>query len=149
VPNGGAHLLGARGSPHHASVQSSEGVITKASPRDVDETVKRLVQLLDDKELTVFSIVDHSGAAQRAGLEMPNTKLVIFGSPVAGTPVMVAAPLAALDLPLKLLVWEDAEGKTWVSYTAPSYLAARHHLADALRARLEGIEAISDAVVSP
>jgi uncharacterized protein (DUF302 family) len=128
--------------------QSAEGVVTKACPRSVAETVERLQRLIDEKGLVLFAVIDHSGEATRAGLEMPDTKLVIFGSPVAGTPVMVAAPLAALDLPLKLLVWEDSDGAVWVSYNSPAYLAERHHLGEDLRARLEPIDAISDAVIS-
>jgi uncharacterized protein (DUF302 family) len=124
------------------------GIVTKASPRTVDETVHRLVHILDAKNVTIFSIVDHSGAAQRAGLAMPNTKLVIFGNPAAGTAVMVAAPLAALDLPLKLLVYEDTEGAVWVSYNSPEYLAHRYALDEHLEAPLAAIDAISDAVIA-
>jgi len=128
---------------------SSEGVVTKGSPRGVDETVRRLISLLDDRDLTVFSVVDHSGEAKSVGLQMPDTKLVIFGSPAAGTPVMVAAPLAALDLPLKVLVWADSRGATSVSYNSPAYLAGRHHLTDELRARLDAIDAITSVLVEP
>ncbi|MDQ6615840.1 MAG: DUF302 domain-containing protein [Actinomycetota bacterium] len=98
--------------------------------------------------MTLFEVIDHSGQAKKVGLEMPDTELVIFGSPEAGTPVMVAAPLAALDLPLKVLVWTDADGAVSVSYNSPAYLASRHHLTDELRLRLEGIESITDATVS-
>jgi uncharacterized protein (DUF302 family) len=110
--------------------------------------VERLQRLIDEKGLVLFAVIDHSGEAMRAGLEMRDTKLVVFGSPTAGTPVMIAAPLAALDLPLKLLVWEDADGAVWVSYNSPAYLAERHHLGAELRARLEPITAISDAVTA-
>lgn len=128
--------------------QSAEGVVTKACPRSVAEAVDRLRQLIDAHGLVLFAVIDHSGEAIRAGLQMTDTKLVIFGSPKAGTPVMVAAPLAALDLPLKLLIWEDGDSAVWVSYNSPAYLAERHHLGDELRARLEPIDAISDAVVA-
>ena len=128
---------------------TTEGVVTKASPRGVEETVERLTELLRQKDLTVFAVVDHSGAAQKVGLEMPDTKLVLFGSPAAGTPVMVDAPLAALDLPLKILVSADDAGEVWVSYNAPDYLAARHHLSGELRARLQGVEAIANATIAP
>jgi uncharacterized protein (DUF302 family) len=128
--------------------QASEGVVTKASPRSVAATVERLQRLIDDKGLVLFAVIDHSGEARRAGLEMRDTKLVIFGSPTAGTPVMTAAHLAALDLPLKLLVWEDADLGVWVSYNSPAYLAERHHLGADLRARVEPIDAISDAVTA-
>jgi uncharacterized protein (DUF302 family) len=99
--------------------------------------------------LTLFTVIDHSGEAKKAGLEMPDTKLVVFGSPAAGTPVMLAAPLAALDLPLKVLVWADAHGGVSISYNSPAYLASRHHLGDELRSRLEAIEALSEAAVKP
>jgi uncharacterized protein (DUF302 family) len=128
--------------------QSAEGVVTKVCARSVAETVERIQRLIDEKGLVLFAVIDHSGEAIRAGLEMPDTKLVIFGSPVAGTPVMVAAPLAALDLPLKLLVWEDGDAAVWVSYNSPAYLAGRHHLREDLRARFEPIDAISDAVIA-
>ena len=96
--------------------------------------------------MTVFSTVDHSGEARRHGLELRDTVVVIFGSPVAGTPVMQAAPLAALDLPLKVLVWDD-DGQTRISYTDPAALAARHHLSESLAARLAGIGPLTDGVV--
>lgn len=94
----------------------------------------------------MFAVIDHSGEAEAIGLELRDTKVVLFGSPFAGTPVMAAAPLAALDLPLKALVWDD-DGRTKVSYSAPSELAARYHLGDELAARLAGIDAVTDAAV--
>ncbi|HWG61396.1 MAG TPA: DUF302 domain-containing protein [Streptosporangiaceae bacterium] len=126
-----------------------EGVVTKRSPRSVADTLQRLTQIVERNHLKVFALVDHSGEAAAAGLEMPDTKLLIFGSPVAGTPVMLAAPLAALDLPLKVLVSENPAGGSDVSYVSPSYLAARHHLTADLADRLAGINAITDAVVAP
>ncbi|HEV2981933.1 MAG TPA: DUF302 domain-containing protein [Solirubrobacteraceae bacterium] len=131
----------------HPDPPAAEGVVTKPSPRSVQETVARLLALAADKGLTVFAVIDHSGAAEAVGLQLRETKVVIFGSPLAGTPVMVAAPLAALDLPLKALVWDD-EGQTRVSYTAPAALASRYGLNDDLAARLAGIEPISDAAVA-
>jgi uncharacterized protein (DUF302 family) len=128
--------------------QSAEGVVTKPYPGSVAEAVDRLRRLIDEKKLVLFAVIDHSGEASRAGLKMTDTKLAIFGSPRAGTAVMIAAPLAALDLPLKLLVWEDEDGAVWVSYNSPDYIAERHHLGEDLRARLEAVEAISDAVVT-
>jgi uncharacterized protein (DUF302 family) len=128
--------------------RSAEGVVTKPCGRSVAETVERLRQLLDEKGLVLFSVIDHSGGARGAGLEMKDTKLVIFGSPAAGTPVMVAVPIAGLDLPLKLLVWEDDDGAVWVSYNSADYLADRYHLQGDLRARLEAVDAISDAVTA-
>ena len=122
-------------------------VVTKASAGTVAETVDRLTTLLAARGLKVFDVIDHSGEAAANGLELRDTKVVIFGSPAAGTPVMEAAPLAALDLPLKVLVRDDG-GATKVSYTAPAALAERYGLSDDLAARLAGIEALVDAVVA-
>lgn len=123
-----------------------EGVVTKNSPRAVPETVERLVGLVEAKGMKVFVVVDHSGEAERAGLRLRDTKLVVFGNPKGGTPAMVAAPLAALDLPLKVLVWDDG-GQTKVSYTAPGALAARYGLSDQEAAPLAGIAPLTDALV--
>ena len=130
-------------------VPTADGVVTKPSPRSAPETVRRLTYLVLEKGLTVFALVDHSGEAAKAGLAMPDTKLLEFGSPVAGTPVMVAARLAALDLPLKVLVWANEDGAAFVSYNSPRYLATRYTLTDELSARLEAIDAITDAAVAP
>ena len=124
-----------------------EWIVTKSSPRSVPETVERMYELASEKGLEVFAVIDHSGEAAAHGLELRDTKVVIFGSPVSGTPVMQAAPLAALDLPLKILVWDD-EGQTRVSYTAPAELAARYELSDELASRLAGIDGVTDALVS-
>jgi uncharacterized protein (DUF302 family) len=132
-----------------AQSRAGEGIITKASPHSVGDTVARLHGLLKAKNLTLFAVVDHSGEAERIGQHMPDTKLVIFGSPAAGTPVMVASPLSALDLPLKILVREDDQGATSVSYNAPVYLAARHHLTDELTARIAAVGDIADAITAP
>lgn len=94
--------------------------------RSVDETLQRLEKILRSRGLTIFAVVDHSGEAARVGLQLPPTKLVIFGSPKAGTPLMQAAPSVAIDLPLKILVWEDGDGKRWASYNTPEYLRERH-----------------------
>lgn len=122
-------------------------VTTKPSPRSVPDTVARLQTILSAQGLKLFAVVDHSGEAQIAGLELRDTKVVIFGSPAAGTPVMQAVPLAALDLPLKVLIW-DQDGQTQVSYTAPAALAERYELSDELAARLAGIERLTDALVA-
>ena len=122
-------------------------MITKSSPRSVPDTVARLSDLVQARGMELFIVIDHSGEAEAAGLELRDTKLVIFGSPKAGTPVMRAEPLAALDLPLKVLVWADGE-QTKVSYTAPRELAARYGLSDELAAPLAGIDALTDALVS-
>jgi len=120
----------------------------KLSPRSVPDTVARLEALLADRGLKLFAVIDHSGEAAAAGLELRDTKVVIFGSPQAGTPVMAEVPEVALDLPLKVLIWADG-GQTRVSYTPPAELAARYGLSDELAARLAGIEPLTDALVAP
>lgn len=122
-------------------------VITKASPRSVEDTVTRFSALASEKGVKVFAVIDHSGEAEAVGLELRDTKLVIFGSPRAGTPVMQAAPLAALDLPLKILVWDDG-GQTRVSYIAPAALVARYALSPELAPALGAIDALTDALVA-
>jgi uncharacterized protein (DUF302 family) len=124
------------------------GVVTKVSPRSFADTVARLHELLSAKNVKVFSVIDQRAAAREAGLDLRDTTLVIFGSPAAGTPVMDAVPLAALDLPLKVLIWDDA-GQTKVSYVAPATLAARHHLSAELAGRLAAVDPITDALVAP
>ena len=104
------------------------GLATIPSKHSVDDTVARLKSLLSEKGVMLFALVDHSGEAAKVGMKMPNTKLLIFGSPKAGTPLMLASPSMAIDLPLKILVAEDAESKVWVSYNDPAYIQARHHL---------------------
>ena len=124
-----------------------EGLITKTSPRSLGGTVGRLLELVRTRGMTLVAVVDHSGEAARVGLELRDTKLVIFGSPQAGRPVMQARPLAAIDLPLRVLVWSDGD-EVRVTYPSPSYLAARHHLDGDLAARLAGIDALTDALVA-
>lgn len=119
---------------------------TKMSPCSVAETVARLKSLAEEKGMKVFAVIDHSGEAKRAGLELRDTKVVIFGSPQAGTPVMAAAPLAALDMPLKVLVWSD-DGQTKLTYTPPTTLAARYGLSQELAARLAGVDGLTDTAV--
>jgi uncharacterized protein (DUF302 family) len=122
------------------------GIVSVAANRSVDDTVSRLQQLLEAKGVKVFAVVDHSGEAERAGLRMPNTKLVIFGSPKAGTPLMLAAPSIAIDLPLKILVWEDTGGKVWVSYNSPEFLRSRHDLPSDLMQTLAVVGALADEI---
>jgi uncharacterized protein (DUF302 family) len=124
------------------------GVLTKLSPLSVDDTVARLIEILATKGVQLFAVINQSEAARNVGLELRETTLVVFGNPSAGTPVMIAAPLAALDLPLKLLIWAD-EQQTKVSYYSPSELASRHHLSNELARGLAAIDAISDALVAP
>ncbi len=128
--------------------ENEPDVVNKISPRPVPETVGRLTDLIAARGMKVFAVIDQSAAAREVGLELRETTLVIFGSPAGGTPVMVAAPLAALDLPLKVLIWAD-EGQTNVTYYAPSSIADRHHLSPDLAARLEGINPLTDALVAP
>jgi uncharacterized protein (DUF302 family) len=126
---------------------TTAGIVTKLSPLSVEDTVARLSAVAESKGLKVFAVIDHSGEAEAVGLELRDTKVVIFGSPQAGTPVMQAAPLAALDLPLKVLVWLD-EDQTKLTYTSPGTLAARYGLSEELGNRLAGINAITDAVTN-
>jgi uncharacterized protein (DUF302 family) len=126
---------------------SATGIVTKVGTRSVDETVALLCAAVEAKAMTVFTVIDHSAAAREHGLHLRATKVVIFGSPVGGTPVMEAAPLVALDLPLKVLVWAD-EGTTKVSYAPPEVLAARYELGADQVATFAGIEALTDAVTS-
>ena len=121
-------------------------VINKASHATVAETVARLIAEVEARGLKLFTTIDHSGEARASGLELRETKLVIFGNPQTGTPIMQAVPLAALDLPLKVLVRED-RNRTCVSYTAPAELAARYQLSDELAAGLAGIDPLTDAVI--
>jgi uncharacterized protein (DUF302 family) len=128
-------------------MDGSSGLVTKLSPWSAADTLSRLLAVAAARGLKVFGVIDHSGEAKAVGLELRDTKVVIFGSPQAGTPVMLAAPTAALDLPLKVLVWDD-EGQTKVSYTAPGALAARYGLSEELASRLAGIDALTDAAIN-
>jgi uncharacterized protein (DUF302 family) len=123
-------------------------VTTKVSPRSVADTVSRLTGILSAKGIKVFAVIDQSAEARQAGLELRETTLVIFGSPVAGTPVMAAVPLAALDLPLKVLIWAD-DGQTKVTYYSPAAQAARYDLSAELAARLASIDPLTDALIGP
>jgi uncharacterized protein (DUF302 family) len=124
------------------------GIVSKLSPYTVDDTVTRLADLALERGMKLFAVVDHTAEARAAGLTLRDTTLVIFGDPVAGTPVMMASPLAALDLPLRALVWDDA-GKTTISYYEPAALVARHQVSANLAGYLSGIDALTDAVVAP
>ena len=129
------------------STQSSDGVITKPSSKSVAQTIDGLRHLIADRGFTVFNVIDHSGVAERAGVQMPDSKLVMFGKPAAGASVMVASPLAGLDLPLKVLVWEDRNGAVSVSYNSPVFLAQRYDVEGALRAPFDAVESIVEAVL--
>jgi uncharacterized protein (DUF302 family) len=111
-------------------MKAGEGIISKESKYSVPETLDRVDGLLQSKGIKIFVRVDHSGEAEKAGLKMPPTQLLIFGNPKGGTPVMLAAPTAAIDLPLKALAWQDGDGKVWLSYNDPEYLRKRYGLTD-------------------
>ncbi len=108
--------------------ESEHGIVTLPCHHSIERTVAKLEETLLAKGVKLFALVDHSGEAEKAGMHMPPAKLLIFGNPKAGTPLMLASPLIALDLPLKILVWEDANGKVWLSYNSTAYLQARHRL---------------------
>jgi uncharacterized protein (DUF302 family) len=122
-------------------------VTTKVSPRSVTATVSRLTGIMAAKGMKVFAVIDQSAEAREAGLQLRETTLVIFGNPAAGTPVMDAAPLAALDLPLKILIWADGS-RTNVTYYSPEAIAARHGLSAELAAKLAGIDPLTDALIA-
>jgi len=110
------------------SVKKKNGIVDVPSNHSVDQTVERLKDILQAKGITLFALIDHSGEAGKAGMKMPPTKLLIFGNPKGGTPLMLAAPSVAIDLPLKILVWQDSQGKVWLSYNSPAYLQERNGL---------------------
>lgn len=124
------------------------GIITKAATHTVEQTVEKIQSLLQARGIKLFTIIDHSGGAAAAGMKMPNTKLLIFGNPSGGTPLMLASPSVAIDLPLKLLVWEDAQGNRWISYNSPQYLKERHGLPDELLKNIATIEALAAEAVA-
>ena len=128
-------------------VATEVDVVTKLSRQPVADTVAKLTAMISAKGMKLFVVIDQAAEARRVGLALRETTLVIFGSPTAGTPVMAASPLSALDLPLKVLIWDDG-GQTKVSYYAPAALAASHHLTADLAANLAGINALTDALVA-
>ncbi|MGH9718038.1 MAG: DUF302 domain-containing protein [Candidatus Acidiferrales bacterium] len=121
----------------------SQGIVSKPSNHSVDETIAKLQQILQSKGIALFALVDHSGEAARVGLQMPPTKLLIFGNPKAGTPLMLASPGIAIDLLLKILVSQDAEGKVWLSYNDPAFLMDRHNLPAEYLPVLAGVEMLA------
>jgi uncharacterized protein (DUF302 family) len=129
-----------------AATGSESGVVTKFSPLSVSETVSRFTDLLKERGVRVFAVIDQAAEARQVGLDLRDTTLVLFGNPKAGTPVMVASPLAALDLPLKVVVWADGS-QTNVSYPATGALVARYHLSPELAANLAAIDGLTDALV--
>ena len=121
----------------------NNGIVDKPTNHSVDETVEKLKGILQSKGVTLFATVDHGGEAAKVGMKMPPTKLLIFGSPKAGTPLMLARPSVAIDLPLKILIWEDAQGKAWLSYNRPAYLQERHGIPAELMQNIAIIEALA------
>lgn len=125
------------------SGRMNNGIVERPSNHSVEDTIQRLKSILQAKGVTLFAVVDHSREAEKVGMKMPPTKLVIFGSPKAGTPLMLAAPSTALDLPLKILVREDEQGKTWISFNSPLYLKERHGLPENLLGNIAVIETLA------
>jgi uncharacterized protein (DUF302 family) len=125
------------------AADDKDGIVSIQSHHSVDETVERVKNILQSKEVTLFAVIDHSGEAAKVGMAMRPTKLLIFGNPRGGTPLMLAAPTIAIDLPLKLLIWEDANGRVWVSYNSPNYLARRHGLPADLVKNMEIVETLA------
>ncbi len=124
------------------------GILTLPSPYSVPDTLDRLESILHSKNITVFTRVDHSGEAEKVGLHMPPTQLLIFGNPKGGTPIMLAAPLSAIDLPLKALAWQDADGKVFLSYNDPQYLQQRFSIPAALLPPIAGIGVLIQQAVA-
>ena len=124
-------------------MHKKNGIVDIASNHSVDQTVQRLENILQSKRITLFALIDHSGEAEKMGMKMPPTKLLIFGNPKGGTPLMLASPSSAIDLPLKILVWEDTQGKVWLSYNSPEYLVARHGFPADLLANIAVVETLA------
>jgi uncharacterized protein (DUF302 family) len=122
-------------------------IVTKETSRSVSETVAHLEQLLEARGIKLFAVIDQQAEARQAGLELRETTLVVFGNPVAGTPVMAAAPLAAVDLPLKVVIWAGDDGKSKISYVTPAALAARHRLSADIAKNLAAVEILTDALI--
>ena len=123
--------------------ETNKGIIDRLSNHSVDQTVEKLKNILQSKGVTLFALVDHSGEAEKVGMKMRPTKLLIFGSPKAGTPLMLASPSIAIDLPLKILVWEDGQGKVWLAYNSPDYLRERHALPPELLQNIAVVETLA------
>jgi uncharacterized protein (DUF302 family) len=124
-------------------MNSADGIVTQSANCTVEEAVNKIKSLLVVRGITLFSVIDHSGEAEAVGMKMPDTKLLIFGNPKGGTPLMLASPSVAIDLPLKLLVTEEANGKCSISYNSPQYLQKRHNLSNDLTQNIAVIEALA------
>jgi uncharacterized protein (DUF302 family) len=123
------------------------GLIHLSSPYAVPETLQRVQSAVQSHGLTIFCLVDHSGEAAKVGLQMPATELLIFGNPKGGTPLMLASPTVAIDFPLKALIWEDADGKVWLTFNSPDYLKQRHNLPENLMKNISGVGALLQAAI--
>jgi len=121
-------------------IAANNGIVNKPSKHSVEQTVEALNNILKSKGVAVFALIDHSGEAEKVGLKMLPTKLLIFGNPKAGTPLMLASPSSAIDLPLKILIWEDRQGRVWLSYNSPEYLKERHGLPQELMQNIAVVE---------
>lgn len=126
------------------AARPNQGIVNRPSNHSVEQTAEKLKNILQSKGITLFALVDHSGEAEKVGMKMPPTKLLIFGSPKAGTPLMLASPSIAIDLPLKILVWEDPKGKVWISYNSSEYLQQRHALAQDLLPNIAVVETFAE-----
>ena len=126
---------------------SADGVISKPSPYTVDETIRRLDEVVRGKGLTVFARIDHRAGAREVGLDMQDEQVLIFGNPRAGTPLMVARPVVGLDLPLRVLVWRASDGRVWASYRDSAFIVRRYGLADTLEKNISGVAALVDAAL--
>jgi uncharacterized protein (DUF302 family) len=129
------------------AADKSSGLVEIPSNHSVVETVEKVKRVLQEKGVTLFALVDHSGEAAKVGMKMGPTKLLIFGNPKAGTPVMLAAPSSAIDLPLKILIWEDAQGKVWITHNSTAYLQERHNVPSDLLPNLAVIETLAKKAV--
>ena len=131
--------------PEALAVQKEEGIVKIPSHHSVDQTVGKLKTILQAKGVMLFALVDHSGEAEKVGLKMPPTKLLIFGNPKGGTPLMLASPSVAIDLPLKILIAENSQGRVWISYNSPEYLKERHDLPQNLLPNIEVVKTLAAA----
>ena len=144
VNGSGKHLTPATHDTPESVLNEKQGIARRPSNHSVDQTVDRLKTILQSKGVALFAVIDHSGEAEKVGMKLPPTKLLIFGSPKAGTPLMLAAPTIAIDLPLKILVSEDNQGKVWLSYNTAEYLKDRHGLPENLMQNIAVVSSLAD-----
>ena len=144
VNGSGKHLTPGTQDTPESVINEKQGIARRASNHSVDQTLDRLKKILQSKGVTLFAVIDHSGEAEKVGMKMPPIKLLIFGSPKAGTPLMLAAPSIAIDLPLKILVSEDNQGKVWLSYNTAEYLKDRHGLPENLMQNIAVVSSLAD-----